>query len=103
MKITGPLGQTLGKAAGELRVGEAAKAQAGTAGAPAVPGGHAAAGAGLESALLQPAKAALDALPEVDAAAVDALRQALARGEIAFDANRLARLIQRFHGGGQGA
>lgn len=67
-------------------------------GAPAVLG---TANAELESRVLGPAQATLAALPEIDQAKVDALREALARGEIGFDADRLARLIQRFHGAGR--
>jgi negative regulator of flagellin synthesis FlgM len=52
----------------------------------------------LESALLEPAQTALAALPDFDAARVAELRDALARGELPFDAGRLAGLIQRFHG-----
>ncbi|MDY0747427.1 flagellar biosynthesis anti-sigma factor FlgM [Paucibacter sp. R3-3] len=53
-----------------------------------------------ESALLKPARDALAALPDdIDAAKVAELRDALARGEIKFDAGRLAALIQRYHGG----
>lgn len=55
--------------------------------------------AALESDALKPAQAALAAMPEVDEVKVAALRDALANGEIRFDANRLAQLIQRFHGG----
>ena len=56
----------------------------------------------LESAVLQPAQKALGALPDFDAARVAELRDALAKGELPFDAGRLAGLIQRFHGGGKG-
>lgn len=99
MKITGPQGQAIEKPAGESKVGESAKT---LAAAPAVLG--TAAPAALASSVLEPAKAALQALPEIDQVKVEALREALARGEISFDANRLAKLIQRFHGGGgQGA
>lgn len=52
----------------------------------------------LESAVLQPAQSALKALPDFDAAKVAELRDALAEGELPFDAGRLAGLIQRFHG-----
>jgi negative regulator of flagellin synthesis FlgM len=52
----------------------------------------------LESSVLQPAQAALKALPDFDAARVAELRDALTRGELPFDAGRLAGLIQRFHG-----
>ena len=75
----------------------AATARTGS-GAPAVIG---TANAELESRVLGPAQAELAALPEIDQAKVDALREALARGEIGFDADRLARLIQRFHGAGR--
>ena len=64
--------------------------------APAAP---AAAPAPMQSAVQQPALAALRSMPEVDHAKVAELRDALARGEVRFDAARLAGLIQRFHGG----
>jgi negative regulator of flagellin synthesis FlgM len=51
----------------------------------------------LESAVLQPAQSALKALPDFDAEKVAELRDALAKGELPFDAGRLAGLIQRFH------
>ena len=70
--------------------------QAGTA-APA-PAPAAVAEAALESAVLQPAQGALRALPDFDAARVAELRDALAKGELPFDAGRLAGLIERFHG-----
>lgn len=53
----------------------------------------------LQSEVLQPAMAALAAMPEIDHARVSELRDALAKGELPFDAGRLAGLIQRFHGG----
>jgi negative regulator of flagellin synthesis FlgM len=72
--------------------------QAGSpAAAPAVVPSAAAAEA-LESAVLQPAQSALKALPDFDAAKVAELRDALQKGELPFDAGRLAGLIQRFHG-----
>lgn len=52
----------------------------------------------LESAALQPALAALRDLPEIDQAKVAALRDALARGEVPLDTDRLAGLIARYHG-----
>jgi negative regulator of flagellin synthesis FlgM len=55
------------------------------------------AAAPLQSAALQPALAALRDMPEIDAAKVQALRDALARGEVALDTDRLAGLIERFH------
>jgi negative regulator of flagellin synthesis FlgM len=67
--------------------------------APAAPAAPAASAAPLESSVLQPATKALAALPDFDAARVAELRDALAKGELPFDAGRLAGLIQRFHGG----
>lgn len=93
MKVTGQNGQPLDKL---LSRTEVARTDASSA---AAPGGRTPAEAKLESGTLQPAQAALAAMPEIDQAKVDALRAALARGEIQFDAGRLARLIQRFHGG----
>jgi negative regulator of flagellin synthesis FlgM len=58
-----------------------------------------AAPAALQSDVLQPAAQALRAMPDFDAARVAELRDALAKGELPFDASRLAGLIQRFHGG----
>lgn len=52
----------------------------------------------LQSSTLQPAMEAMRALPEIDQARIDALREALARGEVPFDADKLAGLIERFHG-----
>lgn len=52
----------------------------------------------LQSAVLQPALAALKDMPEVDHERVAMLRDALAKGELPFDADKLAGLIQRFHG-----
>jgi negative regulator of flagellin synthesis FlgM len=68
------------------------------AAAPA-PASAAAAAPALQSEVLQPAAKALAALPDFDAARVAELRDALAKGELPFDAGRLAGLIQRFHGG----
>lgn len=69
-------------------------------GAHAAVAGSAAGGAGpLASAVLGPARAALQALPDVDEARVAELRDALAKGELPFDAGKLAGLIQRYHGG----
>ncbi len=65
-------------------------------GAPAV--ASAAAPTTLQSAVLQPALAALRDMPEIDLAAVKTLRDALANGEVPFDAGRLAGLIERYHG-----
>lgn len=51
----------------------------------------------LQSAVLAPSMDALAALPEIDHAKVAAIRDALARGEIRFDAGKLAGLITRYH------
>jgi negative regulator of flagellin synthesis FlgM len=72
--------------------------QAGAAAAPVAAPAPAAADAVLESSVLKPAQAALAALPDFDAARVAELRDALAKGELPFDAARLAGAIQRFHG-----
>ncbi|KQV80730.1 negative regulator of flagellin synthesis LfgM [Massilia sp. Root351] len=73
------------------RVADSAPAEAAHAPpAPAAPG--------LQSAVLQPALAALKDMPEVDHERVAMLRDALAKGELPFDADKLAGLIQRFHG-----
>jgi negative regulator of flagellin synthesis FlgM len=70
-------------------------APAGSSAAPAAAG----APAEMQSAVMQPARAALKSLPDVDTARVAELRDALARGELPFDASKLAGLIRRFHGG----
>lgn len=66
------------------------------ASAPAIASGAAA--APLQSAVLQPALAALRDMPDIDQAKVEALRDALARGEVPLNPARLAGLIARFHG-----
>ncbi|OWY39980.1 flagellar biosynthesis anti-sigma factor FlgM [Xenophilus sp. AP218F] len=48
---------------------------------------------------LASAAAGLQALPEVDLSRVAEVKQALARGEVQFDAQRLADLVARYHGG----
>jgi negative regulator of flagellin synthesis FlgM len=55
----------------------------------------------LESAVLGPALAAINELPEVDQAKVASLRDALEQGRIPFDASKLAALIDRYHRTGQ--
>ncbi|GGX81416.1 hypothetical protein GCM10007386_10390 [Pseudoduganella dura] len=57
------------------------------------------AAATLQSAVLQPAMAAMKDMPDFDQAKVSMLRDALAKGELPFDAGKLAGMIQRFHGG----
>jgi negative regulator of flagellin synthesis FlgM len=56
-------------------------------------------GTASQSAVLQGAQSALREMPEIDQAKVAALRDALARGEVRFDAGKLAGLISRYHGG----
>jgi negative regulator of flagellin synthesis FlgM len=51
----------------------------------------------LQSAVLQPAMAALKDMPEIDHERIAMLRDALAKGELPFDPDRLAGLVQRFH------
>ena len=53
----------------------------------------------LQSAVLQPAQATMDALPDIDMHRVAELREALAGGKLPFDAGKLAGLIDRYHGG----
>lgn len=55
-------------------------------------------GGDLQSGVLQPALGAMRDIPEIDEARVAELRDALARGDIPFDAGKLAGLISRFHG-----
>lgn len=64
----------------------------------AAAGGGSSAGAELQSAVLQPAIAALRAMPDIDHERVAMLRDALAKGELPFDPSKIAGLIQRFHG-----
>lgn len=64
-----------------------------------VPSVAPASAAGLQSAQLQPALAALRDIPDMDHAKIASLRDALAKGEIPFNASRLANLIERYHGG----
>jgi negative regulator of flagellin synthesis FlgM len=51
-----------------------------------------------EAGRIAPAMQALAQMPEVDMDKVLALREALARGEIDFNADKLAGLIARHHG-----
>jgi negative regulator of flagellin synthesis FlgM len=53
----------------------------------------------LQSAVMGPALQTLKELPEIDHERVAQLRDALAKGELPFDAGKLAGLIQRFHRG----
>jgi len=87
MKITGSTVSTVAGVGGQRAVVQA-PSEAPDSAAPA-----------LQSSVLQPAAEALRALPDFDAARVAELRDALAKGELPFDAGRLAGLIERFHGG----
>ncbi len=53
----------------------------------------------LQSAVLKPALQAMKDLPDFDHEKVAQLRDALAKGELPFNAGKLAGVIQRFHGG----
>lgn len=55
----------------------------------------------LQSAVLQPALVALSEMPDIDNARVMQLRDALAKGELPFDARKLAALIESYHRGGK--
>jgi negative regulator of flagellin synthesis FlgM len=85
-------GTSVTNTAAAERVSETAGAES------AAPASRAPAAPALQSSVMQPALAALRDMPEVDQAKVSAIRDALARGEIRFDAGRLAGLIERFHG-----
>ncbi|MGE5451520.1 MAG: flagellar biosynthesis anti-sigma factor FlgM [Acidobacteriota bacterium] len=79
-------------------VQEAARVE-GTAASTPSPAGSTATSAPLQSDALAPALTALRDLPEIDQAKVQAVRDALAKGEIQFDPKKLAGLIARYHGG----
>ena len=91
MKITGTPGPNA-SAAPAVSETTAAEKPAALAAAPAAAGGA------LASAGVQAAQAELQAMPEIDGARVAALREALAKGELPFDAAKLANLIDRYHG-----
>ena len=54
---------------------------------------------GAQTERVQAAQVQLAQMPEVDAARVAEIKAALARGEIAFDAQKIAGLVVRHHGG----
>lgn len=54
---------------------------------------------GAQTERVQAAQLQLAAMPEVDAARVAEIKAALARGEIGFDAQKIAGLVVRHHGG----
>jgi negative regulator of flagellin synthesis FlgM len=56
--------------------------------------------ANLQSAVLQPAMAAMSEMPDIDHAKVSALKAALERGELPFNPTKLAALIERYHRSG---
>lgn len=88
---------------GGLSTEAAAPTRAGAAAQPATESGTAAASAraageaALQSAALGPAIAALEQLPQIDEVRVAALRDALTKGELPFDAGKLAALIESYH------
>lgn len=55
----------------------------------------------LESAVMQPAIQAMKEMGDIDHERVAQLRDATAKGELPFDAGKLAGLIQKFHRGEQ--
>lgn len=54
---------------------------------------------GAQAERVQAARAQLASMPEVDAARVAEIKDALARGEIGFDAQKIAGMVVRHHGG----
>lgn len=54
----------------------------------------------LQSAVLQPAMAAMNDMPDIDHEKVSALKTALERGELPFNRAKLAALIERYHRSG---
>jgi negative regulator of flagellin synthesis FlgM len=54
----------------------------------------------LHSAALTPALDTMREMPEIDQAKVAQLRDALAKGELPFNAGKLAALIESYHRGG---
>lgn len=91
MRISGNPGTEPAAAA---RAADAPRTDAASAGAPSL----ATAPAALASGVMQPAMDALRGMSDVDTARVAEIREALARGEIRFDAGKLASLITRYHG-----
>lgn len=66
---------------------------------PAPAGSGAASSAPLQSAALESARAALDGMPEIDQARVAELREQLEKGQVPFNAGKLAALITAWHRG----
>ncbi|MDI9856429.1 flagellar biosynthesis anti-sigma factor FlgM [Comamonas sp. 17RB] len=55
---------------------------------------------GVQAASVQRAQVQAAQMPDVDAARVAEIKDALARGDISFNPQKLAQLILRHHGGG---
>lgn len=55
---------------------------------------------GVQAASVQRAQVQAAQMPDVDAARVAEIKEALARGDISFNSQKLAQLILRHHGGG---
>lgn len=55
---------------------------------------------GVQAASVQRAQVQAAQMPDVDAARVAEIKEALARGDISFNPQKLAQLILRHHGGG---
>jgi len=81
--------------AASARTGAASGTVAGSSAA--TPSARTAGEAPLQSAALGPALTALEQLPQIDEVRVAALRDALAKGELPFDAGKLAALIESYH------
>lgn len=94
MKLT-PVGTAPAVSTGGA--GSAAPAAAVAAALPAVTAPEVQVGA--QTTRIQAAQQQLAALPEIDAARVAEIKDALARGEITFDPRKLAGLVVRHHGG----
>lgn len=91
MKLS-PLSGAAGVQSGSVRHAPAVAASAASVVTPEVYVGAQAEG-------VQAAQKAMAALPEIDMARVAEIKEALARGDIAFDPKKLAGLIERHHRG----
>ncbi|HEY4367433.1 MAG TPA: flagellar biosynthesis anti-sigma factor FlgM [Steroidobacteraceae bacterium] len=94
MKIVS--GMTIPEAPAANAVSEVARTESATPPATSPSGS---ASEALQSAVLQPALEAMRELPDIDQAKVATLRDALAKGELPFNAGKLAALIESFHRG----
>ena len=95
MKVTslGPAGEI--RSGGQTQTQSAARLAASAASVVAPDQVH----VGEQTEQVQAAQAAIAAMPEIDAQRVADIKAALARGEIAFDAQKIAGLVVRHHGG----